>query len=155
MISARMIGTAAFGMLLGLVGTMPSGRAEPVRTAPSNTTAPSTTAAPTTTIAPPTSRPAGATSGDQTPSTIDGSCALRGAGVTCTWASPSNPAVVRVLVLRGDGKMGRAFGPFAPVAGAATDATVRSGITYSFVVVGLDATNKSVAHSQGTIIAVP
>ena len=153
MISARMIGTAAFGMLLGLVGTMPSGHAEPVRSEPSTTT-PSATAAPTTTIAPPTSRPAGATSGDQTPSTIDGSCALRGAAVTCTWASPSNPGVVRLLMLRGDGKVGRAFGPFAPMAGSATDATVRSGITYSFVVVGLDATNKSIAHSQGTIIAV-
>ena len=127
MISARMIGTAAFGMMLGLVGSMPSGHAEPVR----------------------------ATSGDQTPSTIDGSCALRGAAVTCTWASPSNPGVVRVLMLRGDGKVGRAFGPFAPVAGSAIDATVRSGITYSFVVVGLDANNKSIAHSQGTIIAVP
>ena len=43
MISARMIGTAAFGMLLGLVGTMPSGHAEPVRSEPSTTT-PSATA---------------------------------------------------------------------------------------------------------------
>ena len=42
-----------------------------------------------------------------------------------------------------------------PAAGSATDARVRYRITYSFVVVGLDATNKSIAHSQGTVIAVP
>ena len=75
--------------------------------------------------------------------------------VTCVWSPVTNPAVVRLLLLRGDGKIGRVFGPYAPSATTAVDASTKSGVTYSYVVVGLDSANKSVAHTPGVVIAVP
>ena len=149
MISVRTIGIAAFGLTLGLVGPISGSQAEPVRTTPPTTVAPPTT---TPTTAPPATRPAG---GDQTAATMEGSCALAGGAVTCTWGAPANPAAVRILMLRGSANVGRVFGPYSPTAGTATDTTVKSGVTYSYVMVALDSNNKSIAHTPGTFITVP
>ena len=145
MISARTFRNAALGLVLA-GGVLAAGagvsNAEPVSTTPPTTVAPT----PTTVVS---------RDRDRTPATLEATCALSGAAVSCSWTASTNSGIVRLLVLRGDGKVGRAFGPYAPVAGSMVDGTVKSGVTYSFVVVGLDASNKSIAHSAGSFIPVP
>ena len=128
---------------------------EPSTTRPVSSEPPTTEATTEATTKPAPQSTSDRPAGDETPASLQLSCAISdGRNVSCSWKGDVPASAVRLLILRGEvaGK-GRLVGEFSdPHRQSATDANVPAG-SFSFVVVLLDAAGKTVAHSQGVPIS--
>lgn len=87
---------------------------------------------------------------ERTPATLALGCRVDGGGVRCTWTGDTPAGAVRELVLRSDGR----------VRLDTTDVSVRtyldgqlpSSASFSYVVVFLDASGRTLAHSNPSVV---
>ena len=95
-----------------------------------------------------------------TAATLSLSCSLVAgearSNVACAWSGDAPDAAVRLLVLRGDGTVGRVrLNTEQLGVRSFLDTDAGAGKTFSFVVVFLDANDTSIAHSNGVHVTTP
>ena len=82
-------------------------------------------------------------------------CGFTAGATHCSWSGDVSGVANYLLLRSTNSASGRAFGPFDPTIHSATDALTAPGTSYSYVVVGRDASGKAIAHSDASKVTAP